>query len=330
MTPSPSDTAAPLEAAPFAHDIADAWPEASAWWCSTSDGVRIRVARLGSGVKGTVLMFTGRTEYVEKYGRAGRALAERGYSTLAVDWRGQGLADRLLADSGKGHVLAFGDYQNDVAAMVAAAAALDLPRPYHLVGHSMGGAIGLRALHEGLDVASAVFSAPMWGIHFGPVLRPIADALAAALHGIGLGDWYAPGTSAKSYTTTAPFSGNVLTHDPEVFTWMKAQLASEPDLSLGGPTVRWLHLALRECADLLKTPAPNVPCLTSLGSDETVVSPDSIRKIMAGWPKGELLEVQGARHEVMMETVELRTLFYDKACALFDAHSEDQTASQGI
>ncbi len=69
--------------------------------------------------KGTVLLFPGRTEYIEKYGRAARDLYQRGFATLTVDWRGQGLADRMLEDARIGHVHYFTDYQKDVAAMIA-------------------------------------------------------------------------------------------------------------------------------------------------------------------------------------------------------------------
>ena len=74
------------------------------------------------------------------------------------------------------------DYQRDVAAVMALARAEALARPpFHLVSHSMGGAIGLRALHDGLPVRAAVFSAPMWGIRMHPALRPLAWALATLL-----------------------------------------------------------------------------------------------------------------------------------------------------
>ena len=60
-------------------------------------GVRIRVGLWHrQGPAGTVLLFPGRTEYVEKYGRTARLLAARGLATLVIDWRGQGIADRLV------------------------------------------------------------------------------------------------------------------------------------------------------------------------------------------------------------------------------------------
>ena len=112
---------------------------------------------------GTVLMLPGRTEHAEKYGTTAERLAAAGYASAALDWRGQGLADRLLPDRRKGHVGQFADYQRDLDAF-AAAVRETLPGPFYLLAHSMGGCIGLRGLMRGLDVAAAAFSAPMWGL----------------------------------------------------------------------------------------------------------------------------------------------------------------------
>ena len=127
-----------MKNAPLFSDIADGPDDGQAWWLTADDGVRIRVAAWArEAPRGTVLLFPGRTEYIEKYGRTARDLAENGYATLAIDWRGQGLAERLVDDAMAGHVLHFSDYQRDVAAMVEAAETLDLPKtlvsdcPFH-------------------------------------------------------------------------------------------------------------------------------------------------------------------------------------------------------
>ncbi|MEM6727697.1 MAG: alpha/beta hydrolase, partial [Pseudomonadota bacterium] len=118
-----------MEAAPLNNDVAEGPPGGQAFWLTTSDGVRIRLAVWPEGEKGTVLIFPGRTEYAEKYGRAAAEYAARGFATISIDWRGQGIAERLLPDSRIGHVIRFRDYQQDVAAVMEAVAALDLPRP---------------------------------------------------------------------------------------------------------------------------------------------------------------------------------------------------------
>ena len=110
-----------MHAAPLFDDVAQGPEGGTAWWISASDGVRLRVGLWNRDAKGgTVLLFPGRTEYIEKYGRAAAHFADCGYATLVLDWRGQGLSDRLTTDAMAGHVHEFADYQRDVAAMVEA------------------------------------------------------------------------------------------------------------------------------------------------------------------------------------------------------------------
>jgi lysophospholipase len=307
--------------APLHADLADGPPGGRAFWLRAADGTRIRAAHwpCGGTARGTVLLFPGRTEYVEKYGRTAADLARRGYDTLAIDWRGQGLADRALPDPMTGHVGRFDEYQQDVAALVDLARHLCLPEPFFLIAHSMGGCIGLRALMQGLPVRAAAFSAPMWGIMMAASLRPAALALSALSRMVGQAHRYAPGTTNQTYVAQFPFAGNVLTTDADMYAYMKRQVLTCPELSLGGPSMGWLNAALAECADLARQPAPNLPALCALGTSEKVVDPLPIHRRMAGWPKGRLDLYPGAEHEVIMELPAHRDRFLDSAAALFAA-----------
>jgi len=311
-----------MQAAPFYSDVADGPGGGAAWWHTTSDGVRIRIGVWGEGTgeKGTVLLFPGRTEYIEKYGRTARDLQARGYATLAIDWRGQGLSDRPLDDRATGHVMHFTDYQHDVAAALAAARALGLPEPFYLLGHSMGGAIGLRSLIEGLPVKAAVFTGPMWGILIAPPVRPAAWALSWMSRNVGMGHKYAPGTTPETYVNTAPFEGNLLTSDPEMYAYMQGQLAAHPDLALGGPSLHWLYEALAETRILRTLQMPETPILTFLGTNERIADSKAVRARADTFPNGQLEMIEGAEHEVLMETRETRDRVFDAADALFSAH----------
>lgn len=310
-----------MQPAPIFNDIAEGPADGEALWLRSEDGITLRIAVWGRDAsEGTVLLFSGRTEYAEKYGRAAADLYARGFATVAVDWRGQGLSDRLHDDPALGHVDSFEAYQRDVAAIVAAVAALGLPRPHYLLAHSMGGAIGLRALHRGLDVAAAVFSAPMWGIRFSPLMRPAAWAISAASRPLGLGLRYAPGTAGEGYVLANAFDSNALTGDVEMFGYMRRQLVARPELTVSGPSLQWLHEALRETGALSRTPAPPVPTLTFLGTEERIVCPAAIQTQMQRWPGGALRLVEGARHEVMMEGPDIRARMFDEAAAHFTRH----------
>ena len=306
-----------MESAPLFDDIAEGRDGGAAHWVRTRDGLRLRLAHYKApDARGTVLMFPGRTEYVEKYAPAAEQFAADGLCTMVIDWRGQGLSDRILGDPMGGHVNRFRDYQLDVAAMLEATEALDLPRPWHLLAHSMGGAIGLRTLVDGAPVASAAFSAPMWGIQIAPALRPVAWSFSWLARQAGLDAAYAPGTSGSAYPAAAAFAENLLTGDADQFALMARQVAVHPELALGGPSLRWLNEALRECRLLSRAPSPDIPCLTLLGSEERIVDTLRVRRRMGRWPEGELVVLDGARHEPLMERPEIR----ERAFAAFRAH----------
>ena len=308
-----------MTAAPFLLALADGPPGGHAVWFHAGDGVRLRAGFWPGGTNGTVLLLPGRTEYIEKYGRAAGELAKRGYATLAIDFRGQGLADRPLADAMLGHVTAFTDYQRDLQAFLAIARQMNVPQPLFLMSHSMGGSIALRALMDAYPVKAAAFSAPMWGIRLPPLARPFAPAIAWLGAALGKSQTYAPTTGPKAYVLTSPFADNVLTTDAPMWDYMKSHLEADPRLSLGGPSLHWLRMALADCAALAQMPSPNIPCYTALGTHERVVAPAPIHARMARWPGASFDIIPGAEHEVMMEIPATRAQFFDTACALFDA-----------
>jgi lysophospholipase len=305
--------------APYHAALADGPPGATVLWLKPG-AMRIRVAWWKAGAKGTVFLLPGRTECIEKYGRAARDLAARGYATITIDWRGQGLADRALPDRMAGHVGDFAEYQQDLDALLAEAQRADLPQPWFMLAHSMGGCIGLRGLMRGLPVRAAVFSAPMWGIAMAAWLRPVAQVVTALAAPVGLGGRYAPTTGPETYLMQVPFEGNVLTTDRAMWDYMRAQVVAVPDLALGGPSLTWLGAALRECAALAALPAPALPAICALGTAEKVIDVPPVHLRMAGWANGQLDLYPGAEHEIMMEGPAIRKRFFDRAAALFDAN----------
>lgn len=309
-----------LAPAPYFEEIAGAPEGGRTFWLRADDGTRIRIGhwRAPGRAKGTYLIFPGRTEFVEKYGIFAGHLTEAGYDAIAVDWRGQGLADRLLPDARVGHVNVFDDYQRDVRAVLAALPQLGVPKPLFMLGHSMGGCIGLRALYNKLPVAGAVFTGPMWGIRISAPVRPAAWAIGWTSRKIGLSHYYAPSTGADSYVATAPFEDNLLSRDPAMFDHLKAQLQAHPELELGGPSLHWLHEALRETRALAALPAPNVPCITFVGDNERIVDVPRIHERMATWPNGRLEVLENAEHEVLMEPADTRARIFDLTCRHFE------------
>ncbi|WP_417249900.1 alpha/beta fold hydrolase [Celeribacter sp.] len=319
-----SRTEPPFPTAPYHADVAQGPETWESYWLTADDGIRIRAgiwrdpAMIGETPKGTIFILPGRTEAVEKYARGAAVLGELGYASLAIDWRGQGLADRLLDDPTIGHVERFSDYQRDLAAVIDMAKRLDLPKPWGMIAHSMGGAIGLRALMGDHPFEAATFSAPMWGIGLSPTQKLLTRVVAPVLKAAGFANRHAPGTNGKPYYQVQPFEGNTLTSDAEMYAYMRRQVEAEPRLGLGGPSSHWVLVATAENAAAARLPSPDIPALCFLGTDEAIVDSEAVRDRMSRWPNGTLISVPKGRHEIPMELPPIRAEFYARAAALLD------------
>ena len=104
--------------APFFQDVAHGPKGNQAVFVRAEDAVRLRIthwpAAFTSSRAGTICLFPGRGEPVEKYGRMAHSLSDANFDIVAIDWRGQGLSDRLSIDPMAGHVGHFDDYQKDL------------------------------------------------------------------------------------------------------------------------------------------------------------------------------------------------------------------------
>src|SRR3979490_1652617 len=117
----------------------------------TPDGAELRFARWAppAGRKGTICVFTGRGEQIEKYFETVRDLRDRGFAVAMIDWRGQGHSSRRLRDPRKGHVRHCSAFQIDLETFVQQVVLPDCPPPHFALAHSMGGAVMLRLAAAG-------------------------------------------------------------------------------------------------------------------------------------------------------------------------------------
>jgi len=283
-------------------------------WLTAKDGTRLRLAAwaVPGEARGTVALLTGRNEFIEKYFETVADLLDRGFNVHMMDWRGQGLSDRPLANRMKGHVRDFTDYMDDLDLFVGAIAAPNLI----VMAHSMGGHIVLRALAERpllrRQVGGAVVSAAMLGINTGRFSVTAARRLARSLSRAGLRGAQAP--SPKE--TGAGF--NVLTSDPERAGDQAWFIAREPRLALGSPTFGWLDAAFRSIA-AIDLPgaleAIDVPVMLAVAGADQVVSPAAQRRAATRLRRATLVEIEGSRHEILKERDEFRGRFW----AAFDS-----------
>ncbi len=277
-------------------------------WFVGASGRRLRgcvIPAQARPARGSVIVCPGRTEFIEKYFEVAGDLIARGFAVLILDWPGQGLSDRLLEDREKGHIDSF---QTFMGALANGLGEMQdrLPRPHVSLAHSMGGAIALAALSDGLvEVDAAAFSAPMWGLKarfFG------IRYLVWAMRVMGRSGDYArqPGPPER-------FETNIVTHDARRWRIQRDLVDAAPDLAIGPVTWGWLGASLeivRNFARSSRLEALDIPVLVATAREEMLVDNETHASICARLPDCEHLHVDGARHEILMETDDIRALFW--------------------
>lgn len=304
---------APPQAAPLiSADGAWVAPSGRAEWFAGAGGLRLRAALFpAEHPVGSVVLSGGRTEFIEKYLEVIGELVVRGFTVLTHDWRGQGLSQRLVGDRLKGCADGFDDFISDHGALLTTFEDR-LPRPWIAVSHSMGACLTLTAIAQGeTRFSAAVLSAPMLGLKVGR--SPLAALLAKVMTGLGFGrrylGWPPP------HPLAADFEANRLTHDSERYARCQALLRACPDLALGGVTWGWLNSAFDAIAWLRRAPALEhlkAPITLVAAECDTLVDNAAVEAIARRLPNGRYRLVPGARHELMMETDEIRGVFLEE------------------
>jgi lysophospholipase len=258
------------------------------------------------------LLLAGRTEFLEKYTLAAAELVRRGFSVASLDWRGQGLSQRLIQPHVKGHVGHFTHFHRDLEALTAHPLVAQSAEPRLLVANSMGAAIGLGALYRRrVSARAVVLLAPMLGIVMSRWMRLLSRVTLPLAKRTGRTGYWPPLRHASRPYIFSGFPGNQLTADREMFDWLVTTIRTHSELQLAMPTLGWLAEAQAEMAWLSRQGVLDCPALCLLGGREEVVVPDAVR--MGATRIGARLEtIADARHDILMERPQSRTRAWDE------------------
>lgn len=295
--------------------VVEAPPDGTFEFIRADDGTRLRIARWRPAeAERSAILLNGRTEFIEKHFETVADLIGRGYRVWSMDWRGQGLSDRPLANRMKGHVESFDDYLMDLAALLDLVERTDGRGPDMVLAHSMAGAVVSRFLGRGRNsIGAAVLTGPMIGIHLGAWPAPLARWLTSMAAGMGYERGYVIGENGSDWRRETFDPGNRLTTDPDRFAHTNHWISRNADLILGGPTWRWLYesfSALDDMRDPEFGPQITTPVLFCLAGDERVVVNEDARALAGRMPRAEVVEFPAAKHEILKETDEVRRDFW--------------------
>jgi lysophospholipase len=286
------------------------------------DGVNIRYClwpRTAERPLGTVCLFSGRTEFIEKYFETVGDLRRRGFAVAMMDWRGQGGSDRLLRNPSKGHVEDFAHYDSDLRQFMNEIVLPDSPAPFYGMAHSMGAHILLRsAVSKMCWFDRLILSAPFIDIAREIANVPLKRYAIEALVLFGLGDLFIPGGSGRIWETE-PFDEDRLTSDRLRYERIRDVLEAAPWLGIGSPTLGWAHAAFRSIMQLHAlgfATSVKVPTLIIAAGNDTIVSTRAIERFATRVKTCRHLVIAGARHELLQERDEIRDQFW----AAFDTY----------
>ncbi|HYD15686.1 MAG TPA: alpha/beta hydrolase [Hyphomicrobium sp.] len=290
----------------------------------TRDGALLRFVRWEATRgprRGTVCLFGGRGEFVEKYFEVVADLRRRGYAVATMDWRGQGGSSRPLADPRKGHVSSFSEFDSDLTLFMKEIVLPDCPPPFMALAHSMGANILLRnAGKPGSWFERMILCAPMIAFADEKVGYPQAFARLYSEAGclLGFGRSYIKGGS-DVVVEQGPFEGNQLTSDRERWNRNKSVLDTNPALGLGSPTIGWLRAAYRSMGLVSAegyAASVRVPMMIFVAGKDEIVSSRAIEDFSVGLKVGTHVLLPSSRHEILQEADSIRLRFW----AAFDAY----------
>ena len=287
---------------------------------SARDGKKLRYAHFSAAAqppKGTVVLLTGRNEFIEKYFETIRDLAHRGFGTAIMDWRGQGGSNRLTRNPARGHVRSFDDYEDDLERFFGEVVLPDCRGPFYILAHSTGALVSLLAAPMlGNRIRRMVLVAPFLGLHKSPLSMAATGRLATLLYYAGLGRLCVPG--ARDTRRPEPFAINVLSSDPERYRRNALLYETYPQLAVGAPTVAWVRAAyeaMRTVHDPEFMAKIRIPTLFVAAGADRVVSSRAVENYARRLRVGSLLTIDGARHEILQEA----DLYREQFLAAFDA-----------
>ena len=282
------------------------------------DGVSVAYAfALHPNPIGSVAISSGRIEAYVKYKELVFELFQQGYSVFIHDHRGQGLSGRMTDNSHQGFVEDFDDYVQDFKTFYESIIQPNSPTKPKLICHSMGSAIGaLYMLKHPQDFERVVLCAPMFGLR--PALPDWVGSLLVASHNLynGLTSRAPLYFWGQQDFDPEPFESNELTHSQARYSVFLEEYDAAPAVKLGGVTGRWLEAAVNAIRSIQRQAASiTQPVLLLQAGADTIVDNGGQDAMFAKLSNGQKVYVDGARHEILMESSEYRTPTMEKVLA---------------
>lgn len=272
-----------------------------------NDGVELSLHKIESGNKKLILILTGRTEPTSKYKEVVYDLKDQGYDFLLLDTRGQGHSGRELEDKQKGWVKSYKNYLTDLDQLFKLEKLQEKYSEIVFLGHSMGGAIGLRyaELNPGL-FSKIIVNSPMIELKLNDKNERLVAAIMRMNVLMGKGKDYIPGGGPSR--TEEHFEDNKVTSSLSRFEMARELERENKSLIMGASTNQWV-------LEGIKLGRKTFRSKKKLGATPVLLFQAGIEHFSRYKRQDKLCEklkncsrilVKNAKHEILMERDSIR------------------------
>lgn len=317
----------------FSNDIDKFWRQGYFSHFNAADKTRINYAQFihGDEKQACIVIVSGRSETYLKYQELSYDLYLQGYDIFLLDHRGQGLSERLLTNPDKGYVTNFVDYEDDLSYFIDNIVNAACQNKPYLLAHSMGSVISTRYMQRFPNsIKAAVLSSPMMGFSSGPIPTFIAKGLISFSNTLNYWfsnePWYFPGQNDYQ---AVPFSKNELTHSQIRYQYSVDLYQKNTKVQLGGVTIKWLHEGIKAQDEIFsQLEKLTTPILVLQASKDTVIdnsAQDNFcrqlhKRQPQSCPSGKPKVINGAYHELFIESDEMREQVLQEILAWFELY----------
>ncbi len=249
-------------------------------------------------VTGTVFLLHGYLDHVGLYTHIIDHCLKRHFNVVIFDQIGHGLSTGEPAS-----IDSFDTYSKTLSQVLTRAVKADLPRPWHCIGQSTGGAVIMDSLLKGnLEITNEITGYTL----LAPLLRPFAWKKSRVLF-----------TISRPFlaSTKRAFSKN--SHDEKFLYFLKH---ADP-LQSQRLQRDWIVAMIRYQQGFAAAPHSQAPLKIIQGTDDTTVDwKYNIARIQEKFPKAQVHLVEKARHHLVNESSDYRTQVF----ALLDRFLDGQ------
>lgn len=270
-------------------------------------------------MKEMIVTLPGLSEFTEKYIETAKFLTEHGYGVYIIDWAYQGRSTRYAGNPHKRYSDGYETDVSDLDFLIKNIIKSNLP--HNLLAHSMGANIGMRYLLKHPNVFKAAsFSAPMLGIRDLKYTETLLKTLLKISH--KMHHRYIPGGRDWSARERKENSPDIFSNDPIRGQIHNEWCLSNPALQVGNVTLKWVYESLKSINILKKKESLRqitIPTLFSTPEYEKIVDNSAIKRAARIIPNAALINLKKSKHEILVETDEVRNKFLEETLKIFEA-----------